>query len=152
MTEGRPMEYSLHLSGVANEEVRQAIVAPLVRFNESKAGPSGNRPLVIEIRDSEGGVVGGLWGVTGYGWLFTQLLAVPERSRGQGLGRKLLSLAEAEAVKRGCHAAWLDTFEFQAKAFYERVGYACFAALPDYPKGFSRFFMRKELAPQPENG
>jgi hypothetical protein len=88
------------LSDVADEEVRRAIVAPLVRFNESRAGPSGNRPLVIELRDADGAVAGGLWGTTAYGWLFTQLLSVPERSRGQGLGRRLLSLAEAEAMQR----------------------------------------------------
>jgi GNAT superfamily N-acetyltransferase len=87
----------------------------------------------------------GTWGATGYGWLFTQLLVVPEQSRGQGWGRRLMSLAEAEAVKRGCHAAWLDTFEFQARAFYEQIGYSRFATLPDFPKGSSRYFLRKEL-------
>ena len=145
MRESQAMGFGLCLSDVADEEVRRAIVAPLVRFNESQAGPSGTRPLVVGLRDADGTVVGGLWGATAYGWLFTQLLAVPEQSRGQGLGRQLLSLAEAEAMKRGCHAAWLDTFEFQAKAFYERLGYSCFATLPDYPKGSSRYFMRKEL-------
>jgi GNAT superfamily N-acetyltransferase len=136
------VEVSLRLSEVADEEVRQAIVSPLVRFNESQAGPSGNRPLVVELRDADGAIVGGLWGATAYGWLFTQLLVVPEQSRGQGLGRRVMSLAEAEATKRGCHAAWLDTFEFQARAFYEQIGYVCFATLPDYPKGSSRYFMR----------
>jgi GNAT superfamily N-acetyltransferase len=145
MNESQSMGFTLRLSDVADEEVRRAIVAPLVRFNESQAGPSGNRPLVVELRDTDGAIVGGLWGATAYGWLFTQLLVVPEKSRGQGLGRLLLSLAETEAMKRGCRAAWLDTFEFQAKAFYERIGYFCFATLPDYPKGSSRFFMRKEL-------
>ena len=61
------------------------------------------------------------------------------------MGSRLMSLAEAEAMKRGCHAAWLDTFEFQAKAFYERIGYSCFATLPDFPKGSSRYFMWKDL-------
>jgi len=139
------MEFSLHLSDVADEEVRKAIAAPLVRFNASQAGPSGGRALVIELRDAHGAVMGGLWGSTAYGWLFTQLLVIPEQARGQGLGRKLMSLAEGEAINRGCHAAWLDTFEFQARAFYERIGYSCFATLPDYPKGSSRYFMRKEL-------
>jgi len=139
------MEFTLHLSDVADEEVRRAIAAPLVRFNESRSGPSGNRPLVIELRDASGAIAGGLWGSTAYGWLFTQLLVVPEQSRGQGLGRRLMSMAEGEALKRGCHAAWLDTFEFQARAFYEQIGYSCFAELPDYPKGSSRYFLRKEL-------
>jgi hypothetical protein len=56
-----------------------------------------------------------------------------------------MSLAEREARSRGCHGAWLDTFEFQARGFYERQGYTCFAQLPDYPPGFSRFFMKKAL-------
>jgi GNAT superfamily N-acetyltransferase len=145
------MEFTLRLSDVADEEVRRAIAAPLVQFNESRVGPSGNRPLVVELRDADGAIAGGLWGATAYGWLFTQLLVVPERMRGLGLGHRLMSLAEDEAMKRGCHAAWLDTFEFQAKAFYERIGYRCFATLPDYPKGSSRYFMRKELG-QPGEG
>lgn len=145
MKESESPDLTLHLSDVADEEVRRAIAAPLVRFNESRAGPSGFRPLVIEVRDVDGAIVGGLWGATAYGWLFTQLLVVPEQARGRGLGRRLMSVAEAEAVKRGCHAAWLDTFEFQARAFYERIGYSCFATLPDFPKGSSRYFMRKEL-------
>ena len=56
-----------------------------------------------------------------------------------------MSMAEGEAMKRGCHAAWLDTFEFQARAFYERIGYSCFGTLPDFPKGSSRYFMSKAL-------
>ena len=139
------MGFTLNLSDVADESVRKAIAAPLVRFNESQAGPSGNRPIVIELRGEDGSVAGGLWGATAYGWLFTQLLVIPEKSRGEGLGRRVMSMAEAEAIKRGCHAAWLDTFEFQAKSFYEQIGYSCFATLPDFPKGFSRYFMRKDL-------
>ena len=56
-----------------------------------------------------------------------------------------MQLAEREAVSRGCHGAWLDTFEFQARGFYERIGYECFGELPGYPRGFSRFFMKKIL-------
>ena len=56
-----------------------------------------------------------------------------------------MQLAESESITRGCHSAWLDTFEFQARAFYERIGYVCFGELPDYPVGFSRFFMKKEF-------
>ena len=134
------------LSDVADETVRRAIAAPLVKFNESHAGASGNRPLVVELRDAKGSVVGGLWGATAYGWLFVQLLAVPDELRGLGLGRRLMNEAEEEALRRGCHSAWLDTFEFQSRGFYERLGYSCFATLPEYPKGYSRYFMRKDLA------
>lgn len=140
------MEYTLAITDVANEDIRKSILAPLVAYNDSQAGPSQGRPLVIQVNDGTGAVIGGLWGYTAYGWLFTQLLVVPEQLRDQGLGTRLLQLAEEESLGRGCHGAWLDTFEFQARAFYERLGYVCFGELPDFPAGFSRFFMKKTLA------
>jgi GNAT superfamily N-acetyltransferase len=140
------MEYTLSLTDVADEEVRKAIVAPLVEYNSSQAGPSQNRPIVVLVRDIENAVVGGLWGHTGYDWLFTHLLVVPASLRGRGVGTEIMQLAEREAIARGCHGAWLDTFEFQARGFYERIGYEYFGELPNYPRGFSRFFMKKTLA------
>ncbi len=139
------MNYILSITDVADEELRKAIVTPLIAYNISQAGPSENRPVVILLKDEANEVIGGLWGHTGYEWLFTQLLVVPASLRGQGVGSEMMQLAEQEAIRRGCHGAWLDTFEFQARGFYERIGYECFGELPNYPKGYSRFFMKKML-------
>jgi GNAT superfamily N-acetyltransferase len=136
---------TLHLTDQATDELRAAILAPLVAYNESRAGPSGHRPLVIAVHDARGGVAGGLWGWTSHGWLFTQLLVVPEGQRRGGLGRRIMATAEDEARARGCHSAWLDTFEFQARGFYEGIGYRVFGELPDYPVGHARFFLQKRL-------
>ena len=139
------MEHTLLLTDVADEGVRQAIVGPVVEYNQSQAGPSQSRPLVVLLTDGVGEVVGGLWGYTSYEWLFTQLLFVPAGLRGAGIGTEIMRLTESEAVRRGCHGAWLDTHEFQALPFYERLGYVCFGELPNYPTGHSRFFMKKQL-------
>ena len=74
---------------------------------------------------------------------------VPADARGQGLGTQIMQRAEAEALARGCVGAWLDTFEFQARGFYEKLGYACFGQIDGYPPGFSRFFMKKTLQAAP---
>jgi GNAT superfamily N-acetyltransferase len=139
------MKYTLNLTDVALDTVRESILVPLRTYNDSKAGPSGGRPLVVTLCDAEGTIIGGLWGSTGYGWLYTQLLAVPDSLRGQRVGSQLLAMAEAEAIARGCHSSWLDTFEFQARGFYEKLGYTCFGELPDYPVGFKRIFLQKKL-------
>jgi GNAT superfamily N-acetyltransferase len=139
------MEYTLSVTDIADEEIRKAIVAPLAEYNSSQAGPSQNRAIAVLVKDPANAVVGGLWGHTGYDWLFTQLLVVPAGLRGRGVGTEIMRLAEQEAVRRGCHGAWLDTFEFQARGFYERIGYECFGELSNYPKSFSRFFMKKAL-------
>ncbi|WP_145006535.1 GNAT family N-acetyltransferase [Pseudomonas oryzihabitans] len=141
-----PSPFDYQLTDVADEALRQTIGAPLRRYNEAQAGPSGYRPLAIALTRGDQ-ALGGLWGYTGYGWLTVQLLAVDESARGQGAGRELLLRAEAEALSRGCHGAWLDTHEFQARGFYERLGYELFGELADYPPGFARYFLRKTLSP-----
>jgi GNAT superfamily N-acetyltransferase len=138
------MKYTVQLSDVAVDAVRQAIAGPLVRYNEALAGPGHYRPLILALHDEAGAVIGGLWASTGYGWLYTQMLLVPEGLRGQGVGQQLMQRAEDEARRRGCHHAWVDT-QFGARPFYERLGYAVFGELPDYPPGFSRTFLRKTL-------
>lgn len=140
------MDFSLCLSDDASEDDRRAVLAPLVEHNTRQAGPSGHRPLAVLVKDGAGKVTGGLWGHTGYDWLFTQLLVVPESLRRCGVGTRLLQTAETEALHRRCHAAWLDTFDFQARGFYERLGYRCFGELADYPRGHARYFMQKRLA------
>jgi GNAT superfamily N-acetyltransferase len=127
-----------------DDALRQAIAAPLLQFNTALAGPSGHRSLALVLRDASGAVQGGLWGATGYGWLYTQMLVVPQALRGSGTGRALMLRAESEALARGCQHAWVDT-QFGARAFYEKLGYTVFGELPDYPPGFTRSFLQKRL-------
>jgi GNAT superfamily N-acetyltransferase len=138
------MDYTIALNDAADDAVRRAIAAPLIQYNEGLAGPSQHRPLVLAIHDLAGAVIGGLWGATAHGWLYTQMLTVPDALRGQGVGSRLMREAEAEAIRRGCHHAWVDT-QFGAQPFYERLGYGVFGILPDYPPGFNRIFLRKSL-------
>lgn len=139
------MSHSIHLTDVADTAIRDAIAGPLRAYNTGKTGREGPRPLVLVLDNSDGHTIGGLWGRTAYGWLIVELLFVPEALRGKGIGAELMSLAEGEAISRGCHSAWLDTFEFQARGFYERLGYVSFAQLPDCSPGFLRYFMKKAL-------
>jgi GNAT superfamily N-acetyltransferase len=139
------MSLVIRLTDAADTAIRDAIVGPLLAYNTQQTGTNDYRPLVLTIDEGDGQVVGGLWGRTALGWLFVELLFVPESLRGRGIGADLMLRAEREAVARGCHSAWLDTFEFQARKFYERLGYSCFGHLADYPAGFSRYFMKKAL-------
>ena len=121
----------------------QFLVGSLVAYNTSKAEPENHRPLTIFLRDAGGQIVGGIRGYTHWGWLFVSHLWLSESLRGKDFGRKLVVAAEQEAVTRGCRYAHLDTFSFQARGFYEKLGYEVFGALEDYPEGHTRFYMRK---------
>jgi GNAT superfamily N-acetyltransferase len=128
---------------------REAIFWLLESFNYSQAGPEPELPLAILIReDGCDKIIGGLWGITYYRWMFVELLFVPQELRGKGFGKKMMAKAEAEAERRGCHGSWIDTFTFQACGFYEKLGYKIFGELRSYPPGHSRIFMCKWLAPE----
>jgi GNAT superfamily N-acetyltransferase len=92
-----------------------------------------------------GDLMGHLWG----GWLYVRFLWVSSSVRGCGHGTRLLGAAEEYAVERGCVAATLETTSFQARPFYEKLGYEVFATLEDYPLGHSKFFLRKQLIRNP---
>jgi hypothetical protein len=44
---------------------------------------------------------------------------------------------------------YLDTFHFQARPFYERLGYQLFGTLPDSPPGGMRYYLYKRLGRAP---
>lgn len=129
-------------------EHRAAILAPLADYNQRSAPPSKSEDVVITLIDDNGTPSGGLIGRTAHDWLFVEYLSVPEQTRGAGAGRKLLKEAETLAISRGCIGAWLDTFSWQARGFYEKCGYSVFGALENHPVGHSRFFLRKLFSEQ----
>jgi len=124
---------------------REAILAPLVAHNEAMVGPTERHTIAIVLRDEAGAIAGGLWGMTGFRWLFVQYLAVPPALKGQGLGRSLMLAAEGEARRLGCIGLWLDTFSFQARGFYEKLGYRVIGQIDDFPPGEVRFFLSKRI-------
>jgi GNAT superfamily N-acetyltransferase len=83
-------------------------------------------------------------GVTNMGLVEIRGLWVEPAQRGQGIGRRLLAAIEAEAARRGCRRAALDSYGFQAPGFYLARGYREWGRL-DYPDGTRRHFFVKEL-------
>ena len=129
-------------------KLRDEIKRGLMVFNVEHAGPDNYRELALSARDPEGRLLGGLYGNTAWRWLFVDLLWVDAPFRRQGLGRRLLRAAESAARARGCTRAYLDTFDFQARPFYEREGYVVFGTQDEYPPGHSKFYLGKILDPQ----
>jgi GNAT superfamily N-acetyltransferase len=141
------MTPKITLTDTPDSDTINVLVKKLMHFNEVNSGrPLDYRSLTISVTHPDTDeLLGGLWGGTGYSYLHIELLYLPEDLRGAGLGRQLMAQAEQEAIQRGCHGVWLDTFSFQARGFYERIGYTVIGTLEHYPPGHSRFFLRKTL-------
>jgi GNAT superfamily N-acetyltransferase len=114
-------------------------------FNMRVTQDRNYSPINIFLRDEDGTVQGGiladLWG----GWMHITFLWVEEPLRKHGYGAHLLRAAEDEAQTKGCRHAFVETFSFQARPFYERFGYQVIAVLEDYPPGHTYYFLRKSL-------
>ena len=121
------------------------VVRALLAFNEARIGPADERPVKFVARDSVGSVVGGILGHTRWRWMYIAKLWVDESARGQGLGTRLMEAAEDLARSRGCTDVSLDTFDYQARPFYEKLGYELFGTLEGYPPGSRQYYLRKRL-------
>ncbi|WP_417386282.1 GNAT family N-acetyltransferase [Gimesia sp.] len=133
------------ISEAHGEPVETAVTAILSENSRSTGFPYAPEPVKLKIVENDE-IIAGLVGFTLWEWLYIETLAVDANHRGQGLGRRLVLEAERIARARNCHAAWVDTFSFQAPEFYSRLGYTPFGTLPDFPDGQQRIFFRKELA------
>ena len=140
------MTYRLSLEEQPGADDRAVIEQGLVNHAVARGiEPRNHRSLAVFVRDDTGRALGGLIGTTVWGWLQVAQLWVAQQIRGEGYGIALMRAGEAEAQRRGCHHALLDTFDFQAREFYERLGYEVFGEVRDFPRGHARFFMQKAL-------
>jgi GNAT superfamily N-acetyltransferase len=135
-------ELEIIVSETIPESERKFLVQSLVAYNKAQTTQEKHRDLAVLAR-KDGEVVGGVLGTTYWNWLFVEILWISDAFRRRGLGRKLMLAAEREAVTRGCLHAHLDTFDFQALPFYQKLGYQIFGQLEDYPIGHTRYFLQK---------
>jgi N-acetylglutamate synthase-like GNAT family acetyltransferase len=101
----------------------------------------------VTVAESEGAIVGVLiLDVTDEGFLLETVGVVPALW-GQGMGRRLLELAEAEARRAGFDAIYLYTHQkmTENQRLYAKIGYAEFERRVD--GGLPRVYMRKRLEP-----
>jgi GNAT superfamily N-acetyltransferase len=121
------------------------VQAGLRAFNVAFIGDPAEVPVSIFLRDDSGAVVGGLLGHIRWRWLYVSKLWMKEELRGHGHGSALLDAAEKLARERECIGAYLDTFEYQARPFYEKLGYRLFGTLEGFPPGYRQYFLSKRL-------
>jgi ribosomal protein S18 acetylase RimI-like enzyme len=128
-----------------NEAAKLFVTNGVDGHNIAVTGHSAYYPVSYFLKSDEGEVLGGLLGMVWGGWLHIKFVWVAEPVRGRGHARRLVAMAEAYARKRGCRGAFLETFSFQARPLYEKLGYSVFGEIKDYPPGHSQYFLSKRL-------
>ena len=123
-----------------------AIGAGLHAYNIATGGIGGARGMCCSVRAPSreliGGAVGRSWGECAE----LRMLWVADGWRRRGLGGELLARVEVEAATRGCRKLYLDTFSFQAPAFYTGRGFETLLIVAGFPGGATKHVMCKALA------
>lgn len=136
----------MHIQLENIESQKSQIIGDLIRsYNRSKREAAESEPLNLYIEDENGQLMAGLVAETFGNWLEIEYLFVKEDLRGQGIGSQLLYQAESEAKMRNCRFAFVNTFQFQAPAFYQKHGYKEVFTLKDYPCTGQRHYYQKDL-------
>ena len=77
--------------------------------------------------------------------LYIDVLWCNEQYRKQGIGTQIISKIDDVAKNKSLPKIFVDTYEFQAQAFYEKHGFYCIGNIPKYLKNYDRIFMRKDI-------
>ncbi|WP_046756437.1 GNAT family N-acetyltransferase [Kordia jejudonensis] len=102
--------------------------------------------FAVFAKNAKGKTVGGIRANAYWNYCIIELLWLSEETRGLGIGKKLIEATEKFASEKGFNYIRTETVSFQARPFYEKLGYTVFGELPDYPKGHTTYCLFKALS------
>lgn len=127
-----PSLKDLLFNGINKEAFKAKKLPPIESFGFSVIDPKDN-------------VLGGMTGVTYYGCLYIDMLWIDSSHRKQGIGTKLMLAAEALGKQKNCSFATVNTMDWEALSFYQKLGYSIEFSRDGYQKNSKLFLLRKSL-------
>mgnify|MGYP000379004380 CR=1 FL=1 len=129
-----------------DEKINNVIKDGVRNYNAPYFGSNRLKSFTIYIKNIESNIIAGLIGsYREKRYLHIDLLWVEETLRDRGLGKKLILKCEEFSKINGCSYIQLDTFDFQARPFYEKLGFECVGTIPQWTEGRDCYFMKKTL-------
>lgn len=138
-----------------DEKLKNEIDVELTNFNRRKCEwLKVNSDIVVDEYQAkefnfmiydDNKLVGGAIGFVKYDWYFLDMLYIDEEYRKRKIGTSLINELENFAQKKKLVGIRTDTWDFQAKGFYEKMGFTLFGELKDCPLGTINYFFEKKL-------
>jgi len=143
-TSNSPADTPLIVETEPSPESIRFLEERLYDFNVRATGAEGNL-IGVFLRTTDGDQVGGVYGWIWGGTCYVRYLFVAESMRGQGEGTRLMRAVENEARARNCRQILLETHDFQAPVFYQKLGFDVVGRVDDYPQGHQYLTLIKHL-------
>jgi GNAT superfamily N-acetyltransferase len=90
-------------------------------------------------------LVGGAVGFIKYNWYYLDLLYIDKNYRGKKIATNLIKKIEEFSKKNNLTGVRMETWDFQAKDFYRKVGYTIFGTIEDCPPGTIEYHLMKKI-------
>lgn len=138
----------VHFEEDGDAQALSALLKPILAADiaqKNVALPENNVITFAKVaKTKDGRLAGGIAGVVMWNAMRVGQLAVNSDCRVPGTGTALMKWAEEAARGQfGCNQMYLATFSWQARPFYEKLGFHLQYTLPDHPPGFAKHFLEK---------
>lgn len=109
------------------------------------AGLDPGEGFAFYLRDESQTIVGGCSGYVFYGNLYVDMLYVAPAFRGKAWGTQLMKCAEQLGKEKNCQIMTVNTMDFEARGFYEKLGFYVEFERNGFEKNHRMFFLKKEM-------
>lgn len=124
---------------------REIILTELNNQAEITKKLSPMTPFAFSYFDDQNNFIAGIEGYDIYGGLYIDLLFVNNEHRKNGYGTKLVGKAIEFGTGLGCRFAYLSTMDFEAKPFYQKLGFEIEYIRQGYHNDSSMYYLKKQL-------
>ena len=124
--------HEIFIDETDNSEINSVIKKGIIDYNSPFFGSNPSQPFTNYIKNLKSEVIAGLTGFYKGKYVRIDLFWVHNELRHQGLGKKLILELEEFSKAKGCCHIQLDTFDFQARPFYEKLGFECIGTISSW--------------------
>lgn len=110
-----------------------------------KKGLSKLEEFGFFIKDENKQIIGGLTALYCYQSIDIDALWIHPQYRNLSLGKELMLNAENYAKKRNCKFITICTMDFEAREYYQKLGFVIEFKRDGYEKDSSLYYLKKEL-------
>lgn len=127
------------------DQYHSIVINQVKSFNKSNhIEPMKEHPIMFVALEQEE-FIGAVHGTIIEDSMYINWLVVKEKYKGNGVGRKLMQKIEEKAKDLNVYSISLGTTGFQAKGFYEKLGYKLVLIEENEPKGYHSYTMVKKI-------
>lgn len=137
------MVYDIVFVERSSSEDDRALMQGLMDYAVQQKGQNPIESFTFFIHDENKKMMGGCKGCHLYGCLWIDTLWVDSTLRGQGYGTRLMMAAEVFGKSQGCTFSTVNTMDWEARGFYQKLGYFVEFERHGFAKDSIFYLMRK---------